>query len=208
MSNLVSRYGWTERAPHTQSYVGTEICKFIKSSSPGSICDIGCGNGALLKSISKLGSFRLYGIEADCEGAKIASTQCPEARILNISTEDVPPTELENIELVISTEVIEHLFRPASLLKFAHKILAPSGRIIISTPYHGYIKNLAISLANGWDKHFTVSWTGGHIKFFSRNTLQKMLWDNKFMPEEFIGAGRMPFLWKSMLVIARPQASS
>ncbi|MFN9659616.1 MAG: class I SAM-dependent methyltransferase [Cyanobacteriota bacterium] len=158
MQNLIARYGWNDGIPHTQSYVGTEICKFIQTKKPASICDIGCGNGALLKSISELGNFELYGIEADSEGSKIASAQCPGAKIINISTESDPPAELSNIELVVSTEVIEHLFRPASLLNFAQKILAPSGRIIISTPYHGYIKNLAISLSNSWDQHCTVNW--------------------------------------------------
>ena len=206
MQNLIARYGWNDGIPHTQSYVGTEICKFIQTKKPASICDIGCGNGALLKSISELGNFELYGIEADSEGSKIASAQCPGAKIINISTESDPPAELSNIELVVSTEVIEHLFRPASLLNFAQKILAPSGRIIISTPYHGYIKNLAISLSNSWDKHFTVNWTGGHIKFFSRKTLYDALMENKFIPEKFIGAGRMPYFWKSMIVIARRQS--
>lgn len=209
MANLVDRYGWeSANPPHTQAYLGAEIYNFIKSSSPKSICDIGCGNGSLLRQISELGEFKLYGIEADSEGSKIASLQCPKARIYNISTEDTPPAELSNIDLVISTEVIEHLFRPASLLEFAHKALAPSGKLIISTPYHGYLKNLAISLANGWDKHFTVHWTGGHIKFFSRKTLQSMLSENRFCAERFIGTGRLPFLWKSMVVIARPLKES
>lgn len=207
MRNLARRYGWDNKTPHTQSYLETEICKIIQSQNPRSICDIGCGNGAMLKKINSLGNFRLYGIEVDREGSRIASNQCPEARILNISTEDDPPAELANIDLAISTEVIEHLFRPASLLEFAHKILAPSGRIIISTPYHGYIKNLTISLANGWDKHFSVSWTGGHIKFFSRTTLEDMLSQNGFTPESFAGAGRLPYLWKSMIITARSQGS-
>ncbi|MFN9546400.1 MAG: hypothetical protein ACK6AD_04925, partial [Cyanobacteriota bacterium] len=51
-----------------------------------------------------------------------------------------------------------------------------------------------------------LNWTGGHIKFFSRKTLYDALMENKFIPEKFIGAGRMPYFWKSMIVIARRQS--
>jgi len=59
--------------------------------------------------------------------------------------------------------VIEHLFLPRALLRFAAKVLKPSGSLILSTPYHGYLKNLALALTGKLDKHFTVLWDGGHI---------------------------------------------
>lgn len=50
------------------------------------------------------------------------------------------------------------------------------------------------------DSHYTVLWDGGHIKFFSRNTLETMLNEKKFEVINFAGAGRLPYLWKTMLV--------
>ena len=77
------------------------------------------------------------------------------------------------------------------------------GEIIISTPYHGYLKNLALALSGKLDAHFTALWDGGHIKFFSRNTLETLLVESGFEVTDFIGAGRWPYLWKSMLIKAR-----
>jgi hypothetical protein len=37
----------------------------------------------------------------------------------------------------------------------------------VSTPYHGYHKNLGLALSGKMDAHFTALWEGGHIKFFS-----------------------------------------
>ena len=44
--------------------------------------------------------------------------------------------------------------------------------------------------------------TGGHIKFWSRAPLQSLLEKFGFREVEFIGAGRLPYLWKSMIVTA------
>ena len=77
------------------------------------------------------------------------------------------PTSLDvhRFDAVTSTEVIEHLFSPRSLPRFAARVLLPAGYLILSTPYHGYIKNLALSITGKWDRHFSPLWDGGHIKF-------------------------------------------
>lgn len=72
--------------------------------------------------------------------------------------------------------------------------------MIISTPYHGYLKNLALAATGKLDNHFTVLWDGGHIKFWSVKTLSKLLEEYGFEVVEFKGSGRIPYLWKSMLL--------
>jgi len=63
-------------------------------------------------------------------------------------------------------------------------------------------------LTNKWDAHLNPFWDGGHIKFWSRNTLSQLLNETGFGIVRFIGAGRLPFLWKSMIVVAqKPQVS-
>lgn len=122
---------------------------------------------------------------------------------------DKVPHELQDIQFdtIISTEVIEHLYDPLEFLRFCHSILAKngSGEIILSTPYHGYLKNLAISLSNGWDHHFMALQKGEHIKFWSKKTLNRALSLSGFEPVAFSGVGRLPFLWKSMILKARTQ---
>ena len=72
----------------------------------------------------------------------------------------------------------------------------------MTTPYHGYLKNLAISLAGAWDRHLDPIWDGGHIKQFSRKTITRLLIDSGFVLKKFGGVGRVPWLWKSMIVLA------
>ena len=64
-------------------------------------------------------------------------------------------------------------------------------------------KNLTMSLLNKMDNHFTVLWDGGHIKFWSKRTLSKLLKEFNFEMCKFKGSGRIPLLWKSMFIVAK-----
>jgi 2-polyprenyl-3-methyl-5-hydroxy-6-metoxy-1,4-benzoquinol methylase len=112
----------------------------------------------------------------------------------------LPYAELHNsFDVVISVEVIEHLFYPRELVKAAKQCLKPKGRLIITTPYHGYFKNLVLAISGKMDKHFHVLWDGGHIKFFSVKTLSSLVEAEGYADIHFSFAGRLPYLWKSML---------
>lgn len=106
-------------------------------------------------------------------------------------------------EAVVSTEVVEHLFAPHLLPAFAAQCLAPGGVLIVSTPYHGYIKNLLLAVFGKWDHHHTALWCGSHIKLFSRKTLSRLLEESGFAVQSFHGVGRFPWLWKSMILVAQ-----
>jgi hypothetical protein len=61
---------------------------------------------------------------------------------------------------------VEHPFDPPSFAHTLFDLADPGGLAIISTPYHGYWKNLAMSLTGKLDSHFTALWVGGNIKFW------------------------------------------
>lgn len=130
------------------------------------ILDLGCGNGLIACRLLNDG-FDIYGIDASETGISVANTKKPgRLFVQDISTERLPDALSEfRFDVVISTEVLEHIYAPRSYMKLLKNILHPGGIVIISTPYHGYLKNLVMALTNKFDSHFTVSWDGGHIKF-------------------------------------------
>lgn len=77
------------------------------------------------------------------------------------------------------------------------------GVAIISTPYHGYWKNLALAVTGKMDRHFTALWDHGHIKFWSRKTLKKLLLEARFSDIKFVRVGRIPLFAKSMIAIVK-----
>jgi len=166
------------------------------------VLDIGCGNGSLSNLIARLG-YEVVGIEDSLTGFMTAKQNFPECKFIHTSVYDIPYSDLEgSFDIVISAEVIEHLVYPRELIKAVKKCLKPNGSLILTTPYHGYLKNLALAITGKMDSHFTALWDGGHIKFFSVKTLTKLLMEEKFHNLQFEFAGRVPYLWKSMLVAA------
>lgn len=207
MSNVVDQYGWqSSTGPESCGYITPEVLRILKRLKVSRVCDLGAGNGALAGALRDAG-FSAAGVEYDKQGVEIARQNFPDVNFYNLGVQDDPAPVLagegEAFDAVVSTEVIEHLFSPHLLPVFARQILQREGYLVISTPYHGYLKNLALSVFNKWDKHHTPLWHGGHIKFWSRKTLTHLLEANGFRVTEFHGAGRLPWLWKSMILVAR-----
>jgi 2-polyprenyl-6-hydroxyphenyl methylase/3-demethylubiquinone-9 3-methyltransferase len=148
----------------------------------------------------------VVGVEHDANGVAIARAALPGMPFYCQGVEGDPAVVLADhapFDVVVSTEVIEHLYSPHLLARYAATVLAPGGHLVVTTPYHGYVKNLALSLAGHWDRHFTALWHGGHIKFWSRASLSRLLEEQGFQVVGFQGVGRVPWLWKSMVITAR-----
>lgn len=202
--NTVSDYGWDTTEPKcSQAYLSAPIVKNLRDIKAARILDAGCGNGALSHYLQGQG-FSVVGCDADRAGIEMARKGNSGAEFRQASVYDSPGMLGETgFDAVISTEVVEHLFFPAALPRFARSVLKPGGHLIVTTPYHGYLKNLLICLAGKWDSHHTSLWDGGHIKFWSYRTLSALLHENGFDVVGFSGAGRCYGLWKSMVVTAR-----
>ena len=83
------------------------------------------------------------------------------------------------------------------------ELCEPGALAIVSTPYHGYWKNLALSLVPGaWDRHHHPLSDHGHIKFWSIGTLRALLIQAGFRAVRFQRLGRVPALAKSMIAVA------
>jgi hypothetical protein len=65
------------------------------------------------------------------------------------------------------------------------------------------LKKVVLALSGKMDNHFTALWDGSNIKFWSRDTLSGLLEERGFTDVRFVGAGRVPYIWKSMILIAR-----
>ncbi|TFF40856.1 class I SAM-dependent methyltransferase [Mucilaginibacter psychrotolerans] len=189
---------------HNFKYMLQPLLSMLDKDKNRCILDLGCGNGYLVNYLISLG-YNAYGTDASEIGITIARGQNPGRFFVQDLSTDKLPEELQGLafDTVISTEVIEHLYDPEGFIDFCRAALTPGGEIIISTPYHGYLKNLLISLGNKWDQHLNPVWLGGHIKMWSAKTLSGLLTAKGFTVTGFEGCGRIPYLWKSMIVKAK-----
>lgn len=198
-------YGWRDMSLPSTGYLYPELRHMLRYDKNKRILDLGCGNGEIANLLIADG-FDVIGIDASHTGIEVANQKNSGRFFVHDISEDRLPPEVADIpfEIVISTEVIEHLYSPRTYMQLIQKTLRPQrGHLILSTPYHGYLKNLALALTDKMDVHYTALWDGGHIKFWSRKTLTVLLEEFDFQVTDFRGAGRLPYLWKSMIVRAR-----
>jgi len=164
---------------------------------------LGCGNGTFTARIAGAG-YEVVGVDASASGIRIASSLIPGATFYEGSLEQPLPAALRGqFDAVIAVEVIEHLPVPGALCARAREALRPGGQFILTTPYHGYLKNLALAVSGQLDSHWQPWRDGGHIKFFSRATVTELITREGFDVTGFVRVGRIPPLAKSMVVESR-----
>lgn len=147
----------------------------------------------------------MVGIDLSEQGIEVARKTYPEGRFELLAADADVLNKLGEapFDLVISTEVVEHLYDPRSYARGCFAAVKPGGLFICTTPYHGYFKNLILSVLGKWDSHANPLWDGGHIKLWSRHTLGKLLTEAGFTSLVFQGVGRFPGLWMTMAIAAR-----
>lgn len=79
-------------------------------------------------------------------------------------------------------------------------MLKPNGLVVLTTPYHGCLKNLLITLIK-FDRHFDSE--GPHSRFFDRKELERCLQKAEFKPISFDGVGRFWMMWRTWCVVAK-----
>ena len=196
-------YNWKTSDPtHAHGYIIDPILKSLPEGKNLKIADLGCGNGYLARLLDGMG-YRVSALDSSEDGIRIAKEANPTINFRCLSLyENLVPHIGSDYDVVISSEVIEHLYDPRSFLHNASAIMKIGGTLILTTPYHGYLKNIALAVTGKLDNHFTVGWDGGHIKFFSVKTLTEMVAELGVSNIRFLYAGRIPYLWKSMVLCA------
>jgi len=164
------------------------------------VFEIGCGNGSTANMLVKKG-YDVTGIDPSVSGIEIANKAFPNIKLMQGSVYDDLVGEYGKFPVVISLEVVEHLTNPRLFAKNLFRLLEDGGVGIISTPYHGYLKNLILALSGKMDEHYSALWDGGHIKFWSIRTLKILLEEAGFENVTFLRVGRIKIIAKSMIVI-------
>jgi SAM-dependent methyltransferase len=137
----------------------------------GTLLEAGCGAAAFTPHLAK----RATVMKACDISAKQIKKNSETFEHIHFFTQDlgVPlACETNSIDAIWCSEVLEHLFNPAFALSEFYRVLKPGGKLLITVPYHGGLKNLLIALFK-WDEHFSPD--NPHIRFFTKNTISRVV---------------------------------
>jgi 2-polyprenyl-3-methyl-5-hydroxy-6-metoxy-1,4-benzoquinol methylase len=168
---------------------------------PARVFELGCGNGATARRLAAEG-YSVTGVDPSASGIKIAKQfESEQLRFAVGSTSDDLAGHHGQFPVVLSLEVIEHCPSARAFMRSFASLIAPGGTGILSTPYHGFGKNLAIVASGNFDRHFDPLWEGGHLKFFSLPKLRQLFDEAGFRSVEFYRLGRIPMFAKTTLAV-------
>jgi 2-polyprenyl-3-methyl-5-hydroxy-6-metoxy-1,4-benzoquinol methylase len=190
---------------HSNAYLWPQLLATVESRDWTSrrAIDLGCGNGATAAMLAKRG-WDVLAVDPSESGIHLAKSAHPMLKAEVADAYDDLATRFGVFPLVVSLEVVEHCFDPQAFAQTFVSLIAPGGIGFLSTPYHGYLKNVAIAVSGKMDSHFSPLWAYGHIKFFSIKTLRQLLSDAGAGEIEFARVGRWPRAFaKSLIAVVR-----
>lgn len=129
------------------------------------ILEIGCSGGPLIKLLNKEGFLNITGIDVSESGINL----CKKRGIDNVKVMDGTKTFFDDNEfdLVIASDVLEHIKEDNDALSDWYRILKPNGKLIVFVPAFNFL----------WTVHDEIN---HHYRRYSRNELKKKVIENNF----------------------------
>ncbi len=136
------------------------------------VIDVGCGAGWFAGELARAG-FAVVGVEVAHEPVRRARERFPELEFLVVSGRTLP-FSAGAFDAAWLGEVLEHVVDGIGLLEEVVRVMAPGGRLALSTPDHGRRLRLALGLSRrAFERHFEPR--SDHLRFFTGRTLRALL---------------------------------
>jgi ubiquinone/menaquinone biosynthesis C-methylase UbiE len=159
------------------------------------VLDLGCGQGEFTAAVASLG--------ASVIGADVAEAALARARVRHpeLDFRLVPFAgelgfEDNAFTLVWASEVLEHVADTARWLSEVRRVLAPRGRLLVTTPSHGRLRLLAFGV-----ERFSEP-LGEHLHLYTRRSLTELLKEFGFGSIDVRLASGPPLLRRLLLASA------
>ena len=141
------------------------------------ILDLGAGNGKISQFFLNKG-YEVHALEWTVTGVNKLEKMGVNA--LQKDIEDAPYDYNDNyFDEVFWGDNIEHLFFPEQVAREIYRILKPGGRLVLSTPNHGWIINrlyyLLMGVPRRTEGHRLPIWEWQHIRYFNQREIQRFL---------------------------------
>lgn len=191
-----------ERLPDEREIPDRELrLRFLRAAlAPGRrVLDLGCGGGEFTAAAVNAGASAV-GAEVAEAALAIARRRHPGLEFVRVEADAALPFGDGAFELVWASEVIEHVADTGLWLAEVRRVLAPGGRLLVTTPAHGRLR-LAL---HGIERYSPP--LGDHLHLYTQPSLRSVLTELEFVDVRIRAVGP-PLLRRLLLASAeRPVA--
>ncbi|MEO6857224.1 MAG: class I SAM-dependent methyltransferase [Solirubrobacteraceae bacterium] len=188
-----------ERLPETLTPPDLELRRrFLREGMrPGDrALDLGCGEGTFTPELARAGVASIIGADV-AEAALVRARQrYPDVEFTRVPFDGPLPFPDGAFTLVWASEVLEHVADTARFLSEIRRVLAPGGRLLLTTPSHGRLR----VLAHGMERFSEP--LGDHLHLYTQRSLRTVLTEFDFASVSLRAAGGPPGLRRILLAQA------
>lgn len=137
---------------------------------PGPLCDVGCGEGFVLRDLSDHGYLQgisAVGLDIDSEALQFASNRMPAVTFQKASAYQLPFHD-KQFKCVMMLEVLEHLEYPEKALREA---VRTGDYLILSVPWEPFFRIANFIRGKNWRR---LGNDEGHINFWGKKAFKKL----------------------------------
>lgn len=192
---------WAALPAALEPYEFERRCAFLRAHvEPGEyVLDLGCGEGAFTGPLADWGAAPV-GVEVAEEALRRARSRHPGLDFRLAEVGGPLPLADASVDVCWASEVLAHVPDAAALLSEVRRVLRPRGALLVTTPYHGRVRTLALAL-RGFEQAFDPR--GTQLRFYTARSLRELLEDLGFEIEAMEVAGGPPLLRRLLLASAR-----
>ncbi len=164
------------------------------------ILDFGCGDGRYINEFIKINNYKIIGTDISPYAISLAKRKFPKVKFFVALEDQKLPIKNGTIDFILAADVIEHIFDVSIFLNEMNRCMKIGGKIFISTPYFGMIKNIVIALM-GFEIVFNP--LSQHIRYFTKRSLSDLLKNHGFSVVSYGEYGRFKPLSRGMYIVAK-----
>jgi O-antigen biosynthesis protein len=155
----------------------TTATKVIKMVGHGKfVLEVGCSHGYMSRVLAENYDCRVVGVEIDPRAAEIAEAVCEHVICGNIETLDFKECFGDGkFDVVIFSDVLEHLVDPWDVLERVGAYLKEDGHIVASIPNISHISVISDLMNDRFEYRRLGLLDNTHLRFFTERSVHSML---------------------------------
>ena len=171
-NKIASEYDMSREGQYTRFHI-KELSHLIDLSEGDVVLDVACGNGTLLRELSKKENIHAYGIDISENMIYAAKIRYPN---MNFDVRPCYPLEWndESIDIITICCAFHHFDNPQGFVNECKRVLKKDGTVYVADPNFGAVLRF---FANKFWFHFSKS---GDVRIYSKKELEVFFYNSGF----------------------------